>query len=177
VPSSTQVFSVPKTGGPGKLLATLTRSAGDLESSDYIDAMLVDDANLYFSYRNRILSLPKAGGTPVTLAQGVLQVQDATHLYGWTATGDVVSVAKSGGAPTTLATGFPDGSMLGADDACVYFVDTADDYALIAVPKTGGQAVAAAVASGLTTVPSSVAADASGVYLGDHNGLLWKLAR
>src|SRR6185312_4900345 len=101
LPSSTRILSVPRTGGPAKLLAKLTGSA----ESDYVDAILADDANLYFSYGNQILSLPKGGGTPVTLGQGIVQLQDATHLYGWMVSGDIVSIAKTGGAPTTLLTG------------------------------------------------------------------------
>lgn len=179
-PTLTKVYSVPKTGGLSKTLATFTGSTSDPTSSG-VSNILVDDTNLYFSYDGKVLSMPKGGGTPMVLATtgtSYIAMMDAERLY-WQAmnNGDIVSVKKSGGAVTTLATGFMPGTLdLTVDDACVYGLSW-DDHAVYAVPKAGGQLIAAAALPSQVTAPSGFAADTTGVYFSDANGFLMKLPR
>jgi hypothetical protein len=174
-----RTISVPKTGGTPVLLTAL-------KPPTFVDDwnFCVDDQSFYYEKNGQFWSQPKSGGSPIALAPSDSEhfwLQDATRFYGVRYTEnrdlvDVVSVSKSGGAVTTIASAIPAPQTMGSDDECLYLPSVLDNV-LIAVPKDGGQAVAAAALPKEDTAPTGVVADATGVYISDVNGFVLKLAR
>lgn len=136
---NTTLYRIPKAGGTRQQLAQF--------SDALITAMTVDDANVYVATivgdfnatipPGDIWAIPKAGGTPRTIASGVLfvaeLVADATHVY-WVSVGTVKldeeeilsdgkieRVTKDGSSRQVLASGLSTPATLSIDDANVYF--------------------------------------------------------
>jgi len=133
------IYRVPKSGGARQQLAEFPEAL--------ITAMAVDDTNLYVATivgdfnasipPGDIWAIPKAGGTPRTIASGVVFVTeiatDATHVY-WVSVGTVKldeeeilsdgkieRVKKDGSARQELASGLSTPGTVALDDTDVYF--------------------------------------------------------
>jgi len=131
-----------------------------------------------------IMSIPKAGGTAVTLAQvgSGLQptrlVTDGTNVYfpavamstgGQGSPWAVMSVPVTGGAPVTLDSSVPgDDSFLwdliAIDDVNVYYIGPPVSAALYSVPKIGGSPVALASLGADDSFFNGLAADGTNIY-------------
>src|SRR5260370_14725372 len=87
-------------------------------------SLAVDSTYLYFSPTNSVQRLALAGGTPATVATGIHGpiVLDASHVYGFDATG-IVSVPKTGGTPTSVTKGSRLGEHLAVEATRIYFPD------------------------------------------------------
>jgi hypothetical protein len=185
-PVLSRAVSIPKTGGPATLLSTYTGGWS-------LGQVLTDDTNLYFidgdtsvsaASKPGLYSMPKGGGTPTLLvaqmafsSNAVLStaVLDNDRIYLQYTNGVIVSVEKSGGTVDTLSTAELPPYALASDDACLYW-SSQIDHVLYAMPKAGGQVIAAADTSEVHAL-SGLLADASGVYISDVNGFLSKLSR
>ncbi|PYQ28204.1 MAG: hypothetical protein DMF56_17375 [Acidobacteria bacterium] len=157
----TTLYRIPKSGGARQQLAQFPEVL--------VTAIAVDDANVYvativgdFSATippGDIWAIPKAGGTPRTIASGVLFVtqlaSDATHVY-WVSVGTVKldeeeilsdgkveRVTKDGSSRQVLASGLSTPTTLSVDDANVYFGERGSavgnpSIGLRRVAKSGG---------------------------------------
>jgi len=140
------VYRMPKNGGARTKLAELATSFADAVG---ITDMIVDDTNVYLATLpfstgdilppGDLYAIPKNGGTPRTIANGVVFVAqlaaDATHVY-WVSVGTVnvrsgqvlsdgkvERVRKDGSSRETLANGLSAPLSLVVDDASVYFAE------------------------------------------------------
>lgn len=114
-----------------------------LGTHDGCPALIALDADsVYFTTTAGVLGkVPKAGGTIVTLADGLarpgaLAVDDKDVYVG--TQGAVVKVPKAGGAATKLAEGLGLVTGLALDATYVTFVDFARESTLARVAKAGG---------------------------------------
>jgi hypothetical protein len=183
------VSAMPKTGGALTPLYTVPGTFG-------IATPAMDADRLYWWDGDRILSMPKAGGAQAVLATGQPAVDvllvDESRLYWQDQQGRrVLAMPKTGGTPAVVTEGFPFSyATLMADDACLYWLTVPPDsfavddpnkddfpFSLLAVPKSGGQAVLAASAPDALKATTSWAMDASGLYIADPNGTVEHLAR
>src|SRR5262249_35303727 len=123
------LYSLPIAGGSLTTLLTTFNSANNT-TSDPIDGLAVDDANVYAANYGSIWKIPKGGGTTQTLASGggwggAIAVK-GDYLYGLgTGAGvEVYRVPVAGGKVETLVSGqaarYAD---IAVDDANVYWVD------------------------------------------------------
>jgi hypothetical protein len=133
------IYRIPKNGGTRQPLAQFPDTA--------ITAMAVDDTNVYVATivgdsdttlpPGDLWAIPKAGGTPRTIASGVVFVNeiaaDATYVY-WVSVGTVKfdeevilsdgkieRVKKDGSARQELANGLSTPASVAIDDTNVYF--------------------------------------------------------
>jgi hypothetical protein len=178
-----RLWGVPKTGGAAALLAS---------EPGRIVAMAMDDDNLYWANPDTrsIMSVAKAGGSPVTLASGLAYLQagiqvSATSVY-WTISSEVPSegalleVPKRGGNVVTLASGIF-GESVAVDNDSVYWSRFDDSAALLMrMPRNGGTAM---VLASTSSVPDAIVLDESYVYWttpgtprGDAGGV-WAVAK
>jgi hypothetical protein len=126
-------------------LANLPMNGGDVP-----EVVALDDTNVYFwidpdgDAGGSILSVPKCGGSVVTLAAGqpfpAGLAADGTSVY-WTnasteGTGSVMSVPRGGGALVTVAHA-SDPIALAVDDTDAYWTDPIQDT-VMRVKKSGG---------------------------------------
>jgi len=118
------------------------------------------------SDQGAVVTVPRCGGTPVTLASGQsigrgLAVDDARVYWttvsasGSAGTSDVLSVPKAGGAIVTLASGVGAAPFLAVDGSDVYWT-SATAGTVSKVPKTGG---AVTVVAAQRTNPREIAVD------------------
>ena len=119
----------PKTGGVSTVLA---------RTADVPGPLCADASNLYVGSMSRIMKVPKAGGTPVALADAQLGAQgvgaegvhaiavDETNVY-WTA-GDwtVNRVGIDGSGRTVLASDQDDAWGIAVDARAVYWTTSGD---------------------------------------------------
>ena len=129
------IYRIPKNGGARQPLAQFQEVL--------ITAMAVDDTNLYVATivgdfaPGDLWAIPKAGGTPRTIASGVVFVTeiaaDATHVY-WVSVGTInleeevilsdgkiERVTKDGASRQVLASGLSTPATVAIDDTNVYF--------------------------------------------------------
>jgi len=189
------LYRIPKNGGPRTKLAEFPNVL--------ITEMIVDDTNVYLATLpgdfsetlppGDIYAVPKGGGTPRTIVNGVLfatkLAADATHVY-WVSVGtvkllqeEVLSdgkverVTKDGATRQALATGLSLPTSLGLDDTSVYFGETGQavrntSMGLRRVAKNGGAvthlqdsyAVSYIEPSGNDFIFSGASADTSGLF-------------
>ena len=155
------LYRIPKTGGTRQQLAQF--------SDALTTAIAVDDANVYVATivgdfdatipPGDIWAIPKAGGTPRTIASGVVFVTeiaaDATHVY-WVSVGTVKldaeeilsdgkieRVTKDGASRQVLASGLSTPATLAIDNTDVYFGELGSavgnpSIGLRRVAKSGG---------------------------------------
>ena len=198
---SGHVWSVPKSGGATVKLATLT-------GADHILGVAVDANNVYCAAAQghglvgegtagsgQIVSIPKTGGSPTTLAGGLngpaVLVADDQFLY-WTELGTqngsslnrdgrLQRVAKTGGAVQRLTSGLATPGGLVLDGSLLYFGETggipgsaAGPAGVRSVPAAGG-----AVSNLLDGKPAYyMAADASFIYFVSANeGGLYRIPK
>jgi hypothetical protein len=126
-----------------------------------------------------ILSVPKCGGIPTTLASNqsvpALPALDSTHVY-WPNRGDgtVARVAKSGGAPETLATNQLTPLFVATDGEYVYWTtfgqnpEVEPSASLVRVPVSGGTAK---TLTGNQMALGAVAIDGAHVFFGANVSL------
>src|SRR5436190_1016416 len=201
----TTLYRIPKSGGARQQLAQFPEVL--------VTAIAVDDANVYvativgdFSATippGDIWAIPKAGGTPRTIASGVLFVtqlaSDATHVY-WVSDGTVKldeeeilsdgkveRVTKDGSSRQVLASGLSTPTTLSVEDenidspphivaGQVYYITLPDESsdALMRVPLAGGNAVLLRAAN---AVGNDFAVDDCGTYIGTNEDALVKGTR
>jgi hypothetical protein len=164
IPPVGEIMMVAATGG-----APVTLASGPM----YPSAIAVDDQAVYWfdGDTRTILSVPLAGGTPVTLASQQLagpMVSDGVRLY-WINynygydSGDVMKMPVAGGTPMTVAD-FQHGLTGIAVDATSVYWTTSDGPGLGAVwsvPISGGAPVRLACGQDW---PQLLAVDATRVY-------------
>jgi hypothetical protein len=131
--------SLMKAGPSGKDPAPLANGLSQPGS------LAVDDDTVYFvEYATALSRIPKAGGSPVVLAQGPIDALavDKTHVY-FTSTEGVSRVEKAGGAMPELLAEASGASSIVLDDTTVYVTiagDSAGPKGVIgSVPKAGGE--------------------------------------
>ena len=87
-----------------------TTRSSEAPPQDHPFAVIADDANVYWSTYEAVMTVPLSGGTPATLAAAAQRIIDLTtdgkYVY-WTDyyEGTITEVSVRGGAPITLATG------------------------------------------------------------------------
>jgi hypothetical protein len=158
------VYKVSKSGGPTTTVVTM--------GSVYAASLATAGADLYVGMwdRGSIWKLPKAGGTPETVATAQYGLRslavDSLHLY-WAGGGLLSRLLLSGGATSPVAKS--DESSVALDEDSAYFCDR---YELKKVPKGGGTVTT------LTRDPcgGAIAVDDTYVYFqycptGNCNGL------
>jgi hypothetical protein len=155
------LYRVAKTGGRPERVARLEH--------DFADSMAVDDMNVYLGVQRydanfaplpgAILSIPKSGGVPVTLASGLGLTPDvhtdATHVY-WldsgmpdpntaalVTPGKIERARKDGTGRETIASNLSAPFEMALDDDTVFFGEGGTTVGsrtlgLRAVPKSGG---------------------------------------
>jgi hypothetical protein len=129
------ILRVPLVGGEVETIASVQA---------YPEFIAVDSTRVYWSNYEiaTLMSAPKDGGTPVTLASGagnpeseVIAV-DATSLYWTTAEGGtVMKVPLGGGAATTLASGQMNPAGIAVDDTSVYWTNFTGGTVMKLSPK------------------------------------------
>jgi hypothetical protein len=180
------LFRVPKAGGAVTKLAQLN------EEDVSVVLIVLDGNTIYFATSDigalvgTIYSMPKSGGVPTALVNGVVtpydMVVDATNIY-WTsfgtptadgdiqADGKVEKASKSGAGRTTLASSISGPTSLAVDDTNVYFVEAGIG---IGNPASGVRAVAkngGTRRSLVDHVPAvALTIDASNVYYSTFDG-------
>ena len=165
--------------------------------SSSIVAIAVDSSSVYWSTYGSVMKVASAGGgTPVTLASGLGNVEDiaidANNVY-WTdyTNGTVMKVALAGGGtPVTLASGQYYANAIAVDSSSVYWTTysygTADGGTSNPVNGTGSVMKVGLGGGGLTTLasgqnePTAIAVDANNVYWNGYSadifGSLTKVA-
>jgi hypothetical protein len=181
-----RVAKAPLGGAPPTVLASGLDFPGDIA---------VDATNVYWveggtdgkpppEGDTKLMMVPKAGGTPTTLATAGMLVSggsltvDATNVY-WTISvyqqvngasvctlGKVLSVPIAGGAATTLTSGQNGPGAIAVDATSLYWINegSKDDGAIMKIPKGGGAAIT--LAANLTD-PSRIVVDDTAVYWTD----------
>jgi hypothetical protein len=172
-----QVLRVPKSGGPVQTLADGQYEGGVVMLSGPAVGpalpMAIDDASVYWvDGRGSLCRVPKAGGTPTTLAPpfgkvGVeaLVVAGAT-VYGLYFDGTVTSTPKTGGvtrlaqagAALSRSSGATGGGLVLAGDALLWATGPTRAVGKLSLAGSAGATLASDANAGV------VAADASSVY-------------
>lgn len=131
--------SLMKAGPSGKDPAPLASGLSEPGS------LAVDADTVYFvEYGTALSRIPKAGGSPVVLAQGPIGAVavDKTHVY-FTSTEGVSRVEKAGGAMPELLAQASGATSIALDDTTVYLTISGDAAGLKgdigSVPKAGGE--------------------------------------
>lgn len=141
----------------------------------YANAIALDGTEVFWLTADRLMAVPKIGGTAVTLAEqpgltlSALAL-DATHVY-WTGglaisppNGVVAALRKDGGSPSTLAAGQEAPSSIAVDPSSVYWttgLNDADSGTVMKRAVDGGGLVALVAQQ---TFPDNVAVDTARVY-------------
>ncbi len=103
------IVALPKSGGPGTQLASL--------SSKSCRALAADDASVIFSSADELVSVPVAGGETKTLGGAVDEIAlDADNVY--FERDGVFSIPRGGGSPEALE---PIGASIAVDSGFLYF--------------------------------------------------------
>lgn len=179
------LFRVPKAGGQ------VTRLA-QLNDESIVGLILLDGDTIYFTATDdlgldgRIYSLPKSGGSPAIVVNGVVtpydMVFDATHLY-WTsfgtptedgdvqADGKVERAAKNGSGRLALASNLSAPTTLAVDATDVYFTESGialgNTTSGVRIVAKGGGAVRS-LAGAVPAVALTI--DAANVYFSTFDG-------
>jgi hypothetical protein len=158
----------PKAGGLAAVLASNQHSPGHIA---------VDDANVYWvdDGDGQLLTLPKSGGTPVTLAtdaSGSSLLVDQTDVY-YAPSGFVRKVAKTGGPSTVVANDYVIGDLTG-DATDLYY---APDFGVARIVRVAKADYAKTVIYDATTDPATsslvidvIALDDASVYWSFSDG-------
>ena len=177
-PVAETISSIPTAGGTVTTLATLQGNPHEIA--------LNDSSVMWLNVGNdggpgAVVRMPKAGGTPVTLAVGAfpsglaLDATDAISSFEAGGGAQLARVPLSGGSMIGLASVAVSVSGIATDGVDAYFTDIGNGDqgvgVLGAVPLQGGAVVT--LASGLSG-PSGVAVDGSSVYWLDDTGLVMK---
>ena len=159
------VYSAPKAGGPATVLLPAT---ADGASSGFV----IDDAYLYAlmdtpSLETQLVKLPKAGGSPVVLADALeipsSLAADADNIYWIAASATVNSVPKSGGAVVEVSDAETAVMVLAADASGVYGLDIQCN--LLELPGNGAKPVVlAGASSNAAAFGAQIALDATDIY-------------
>jgi hypothetical protein len=122
------IVSVPKNGGPAKVLVKDVHAPADVQ---------IDATDTYWIDGDKVMKAPKTGGATTQLAQapgpiGDIVLDDASVYFtvpGASGDGSVGRVAKAGGALTILASGQLTPSGIMVDDHSVYWTCAGTDAA------------------------------------------------
>lgn len=137
------LFVVDKRAGAAKLIGL------DRQGASY-DALAVDGTTAFVATSDaRLLSVPVAGGSTVTLAKldapAVSLVAYAGYVYFATSAGTLARVARAGGAVEPLATVKGDVRGLDVDDGSVYLATGAAEGASAAIVRVALEGRSASV--------------------------------
>jgi hypothetical protein len=164
--SNGSLASVPVGGGTPTTFAT---------DQPYPGSIAVGGANVYWTNGSTVMSAPKTGGVPMTLASGQSPsaiAVDSVNAY-WvndTTGGNVVKAPVSGGAATTLARAQGSPRSIAVDATSVYWTDNLSGT-VMTVRICGGAPVT--LASGQDG-PTFIAVDATSVYWTNRGGTVMK---
>lgn len=164
--SNGSLASVPVGGGTPTTLAI---------DQPYPGSIALDGANVYWTNGSTVVTAPKTGGVPMTLASGQSPsavAVDSVNAY-WvndTTDGTVVKAPLSGGAAKTFATAQGGPRSIAVDASNVYWTDNLSGT-VMAVRICGGAPVT--LASGQDG-PTFIAVDATSVYWTNRGGTVMK---
>jgi len=125
-------WSVPKSGGPLKKLATAT-------AAPTVCGIEIVGDNVYFTGATTVESVPVSGGDTTIVSSNYLAglTSDDTHVYWGTIALAVDRLTLANGAIDSLATGNFDGQYLRANTTSLYWTSSFGSQISI-LPKSGG---------------------------------------